>query len=469
MTSEIGSKSPQGNIKRILVALIGAQTVFLALQGSHISGDDPVRQGAVLDLAAGKLPNSHFSVIFPMLATPVFILARAVGFEKEFFERFGLLCYATWAFLVGRQLSRLRNATLAITFTILSFCSLLTPYVMGFNAEAFSAMLLSGGLLAAISARHKSARYLGWCLAILAVANIPAQLPGFVVMCAAIAIRKRRFRSMWPAIVLLAAVIVEASLANGHLSFSKYTQSSSATSPLLPWGKVVDFGHPLIFGVVAILFSLGRGLVFYSPTLAFAFVRATDSAGEWALSLAIFTVALIPIYAKWWAWYGGITFGPRFFLVGCIPGAFAVSEVLRSPQGQSRARLMAAALTVGLSAWVAITGALWFLTSRAISFCMVENYRYEPLCWYSAEYSSLMAPLWDHGVVRPGQVVFACFVVIQILAVMPLIVREVAGPSADALLAITQKLRRPATGKAVSARTDSAVGTVGESNDTGSN
>ena len=111
--------------------------------------------------------------------------------------------------------------------------------------------------------------------------------------------------------------------------------------------------------------------------------------------LTIFVIILIPIYARWWAWYGGITFGPRFFLVGAIPGAMAVANWLESRETSCKPFLPTLAAT--LSTWVAIAGVVFAITPMSAYRCMTETYRYEPLCWYSAEYSSLLAPYWDHA------------------------------------------------------------------------
>ena len=75
---------------------------------------------------------------------------------------------------------------------------------------------------------------------------------------------------------------------------------------------------PFGLGLYGLLFSPGKGLIFYSPLaiLAFAGLRQLWQKGwqaEVALISSLFLVQLA-IYAPWWAWDGGWTWGPRFLV-----------------------------------------------------------------------------------------------------------------------------------------------------------
>ena len=37
--------------------------------------------------------------------------------------------------------------------------------------------------------------------------------------------------------------------------------------------------------------------------------------------LVVFTAGLVVVYARWWAWYGGVNWGPRFFVVAILPAS----------------------------------------------------------------------------------------------------------------------------------------------------
>ena len=84
------------------------------------------------------------------------------------------------------------------------------------------------------------------------------------------------------------------------------------------------FTHSFLSGAYGLAFSPGRGVFVYAPVLIVAFVvvpslRGTDR------TLAILAIALlvarVVFYARWWSWYGGSIWGPRF-LAPVIP-AFA--------------------------------------------------------------------------------------------------------------------------------------------------
>ena len=71
-----------------------------------------------------------------------------------------------------------------------------------------------------------------------------------------------------------------------------------------------------------------------------------------------------------------------------------------------------------LSSWVAAAGVIFYITPGSVIRCFTESYRYEPLCWYSAEYSSLLAPLWDHQHISGRDLVFAVAVVAMLAVVI---------------------------------------------------
>lgn len=90
-------------------------------------------------------------------------------------------------------------------------------------------------------------------------------------------------------------------------------------------GSLWRFGYanegwttPFLTGLYGLLFSPGRGLIFYSP-LAIAAVIGwwglwrQGWQAETVLVMGLFAVE-IAVYASWWAWEGGWVWGPRFLL-----------------------------------------------------------------------------------------------------------------------------------------------------------
>ena len=205
----------------------------------------------------------------------------------------------------------------------------------------------------------------------------------------------------------------------GHFGVDKYPDESWE-SPLLPWGNLTNFGYPLLFGLVGILVSLGRGIVWFQPGL---FVRTAeapeDGVRTWRTLMTIMVVAMIPVYAGWWAWYGGFTFGPRFFLLGVMPAAVALCDRLTNAR-RSGQWLVAAGLALW-SGWVAIAGVLYFAPPRSDFVCRTEDFRYEPLCWWVGEYSPLLAPRWDRAPLTAAGALFALLAAAAVVGVVVLL------------------------------------------------
>src|SRR6185436_7896029 len=82
------------------------------------------------------------------------------------------------------------------------------------------------------------------------------------------------------------------------------------------------FGSPHIFGT---LFSVERGLFFWSPILLFAVAGLVVARG-WARGLAAVTVVVLALdtylMASWYMWYFGVGYGHRAYVDAL--GLFAI-------------------------------------------------------------------------------------------------------------------------------------------------
>ena len=111
--------------------------------------------------------------------------------------------------------------------------------------------------------------------------------------------------------------------------------------------------------------------------------------------MLVFTAGLVLVYSKWWAWYGGLAWGPRFFLFAAVPrlvaprGADPPRRRLGTG-GRAHAR-RARALGLGrVRGAIADLGALSFCTSDGVNAT-------EQLCWFTPDYSSLWQPVREAG------------------------------------------------------------------------
>ena len=124
------------------------------------------------------------------------------------------------------------------------------------------------------------------------------------------------------------------------------------------------FTSGLLPGVIGLLVGPYRGLVWYSPVLLLAIPGGLRlgaherGAPRLAGLIAAIVIAQVLVYATWWSWHGGVTWGPRF-LLPVVP-LLAVAVIPLVEAALDRARLAAVALIglVALSLGVQLAGAL---------------------------------------------------------------------------------------------------------------
>ncbi len=381
---------------------------LLAAMPPMSSVDDRMRRDAVFVLASGHGTFIKYSIVLSAVAVVPYRLGRAIGLGQWTIDQFVLLVWVAWSLLIGARLHALRGTKFAVGVVTLTTFSMFSLYVTGFNAEAFALMLVSYGALLTLDGGRTRTRAIGAAVMAVGAACIPVQVFALGVVGVVMLVRRRNPWFVGAAVAAAAMVVADATWSNGHLSFSKYVEDEIGRfSELLPWGNVARFGYPLVFGLVGILFSFGRGLVWFQPGLFLRSVRTsddTDVVRTWRRTLTLLVIVMVPLYSKWWAWYAGFAFGPRFFLLGVVPAAVVVTERLQS--AHRLGAWMLGALLALWSAWVSIAGSVFYMLPAANRQCRIEHFRYEPLCWFFPEYSALLGPLWEDWHVTGIEVVF---------------------------------------------------------------
>ena len=140
-------------------------------------------------------------------------------------------------------------------------------------------------------------------------------------------------------------------------------------------------------------------MIFFAPGLLLPVWRRWHSADQKRLRGCYtlwlwFIVGLVLIYAQWWSWYGGWTFGPRFFLFASIPASLALAVFATQPSD----RLIVNAIVLpalALSVWVGICGAVFDSKTLEIAGSQY-GYAHEHLTWYVPEFSVLWRPFVVH-------------------------------------------------------------------------
>jgi hypothetical protein len=399
-------------------------------QQPEIIGDGAQRLTSVTTLLTeGFLNRSDYSIVGPFFSAPLWLLGKLLDDDPAGTVRYYNLVVLALGLLALWALTRrlLPSALIRRMILVLVGASMLAPEAGHFGGEMFTAvtvmlgilLLVSGGPTAGASRARAAAgsdvdggggggtavsntgrrsgwwRTVGWAAIVLGVVNTPATLVGMLAVCVAQSWRRRRLRPLVPAVIAGGLILLEIAVRDGGYPDNR------GWVDVMPYSGRPGFSYPLFFGVLGVLFSFGRGLVYYVPGL-FLPVRAAvaDLPEPPGLDLVrlhrlwlLFVAGLVLVYASWWAWYGGMSWGPRMFLAAIVPAALALALRL----GHRDAGLVANLCTLGvlvLSGWVALASLLWHgLWPPACYGNGSTPTAVEALCWHTPEYSSLWYPL----------------------------------------------------------------------------
>jgi len=372
----------------------GFLIVFLVV-GHQVIGDGIYRFRDIQNLLYdGHLTDSSFSLVMPLASAPFLLLGHLVESQEWWAARFNVIVVAAGALAAWRLLrGRSDPALLRRTLLMLLAASLLAHGLRDYNAEVFSATLVALGILCIATDQHT---LLGWTGIVVAVVNTPALIVGVAALVAVEIVRTRQLRYAGAIVAAVALVLLEDWVRRGGPLTTGYSDNHGYAT-LLPYSGRSGFSYPFVLGVVSILFSFGRGLLFFTPGLFLWLDDATRravGACRRAIVLMLFVVAgLVGVYAKWWAWYGGLAWGPRFFALAAIPASLIVVLRVRAA-GQSAGRDALSLVVLALSAWVGFAGLVSPLDPPAV--CTANHYALESFCWYVPEYSSLWQPVLHH-------------------------------------------------------------------------
>ena len=372
--------------------LVVGFVVLFVLLPHQLMGDDFTRFSDVERLIHhGELSDSRFSLVMPLFSVPVLLIGEVLRTPEWWAAHFNVIVVAVVSLLtllLLRDRGDLRH--LRRVLLILLFASFLTNRLRDYNAEVLTATLVALGLVLVTTGRRA---LLGWTAIVIGVVNTPAALVAAALVAVAEALRARRFRYLLVPIAAAALIMAEAWIRRGGPLTTGYA-GDHGLKTILPYSGKPGFSYPFLFGVLAILFSFGRGLLFFMPGLALWFARRTRRliGAPWLAGLMLLFVAgLVLIYAKWWAWYGGLSWGPRFFVFAAIPASVFLAVRLRRPQELGFWENALTLLVLVLSGWVGVSGAIADLS--ALDFCVRNHAALESLCWYTPEYSPLWHPL----------------------------------------------------------------------------
>jgi hypothetical protein len=378
-------------------ALLALSLVVLFFVLPHyVEGDGRLRFDALQSWLAGNgIPNTKYPLIGSIPAIPLILLGHVIGSPEWWVSRYNVLVYAAGLGYIYRLLrERIPGDVLAAFLLLLGTTAMIPNSLTSFGAETFTVMATGVGLAAWSLGRWKTAMVLLG----VGVANVPATFVGLALAMAWWAWRDKRVRALAP-LVLSAGLWMFENALRHKSPFSTGYENDHGFRTLLPYSGLPGFSYPAFFGVLSLLISFGKGILFFAPGLVLAFGRgleALKSVRDILVMWLLYLAGLILVYGSWWAWYGGFTWGPRFLVFASLPATLLLAAQLRPPP-RSLLALTAVLAALVLSVWVGIDGMVFSRVGQDV--CQANHYALESFCWYVPEFSVLWTPFVLHAAI----------------------------------------------------------------------
>lgn len=399
-------------VEHVLIAFSWI-ALFLTLNPS-VAGDGTLRYLGLLEIANGNLfPPIKYSLLQPYLSYPLITLSHFLSVKSFFIvPYFNIIIFFAGSLAISRCLRKSYGPEAGRLFLlIVTMASMFPHHLRLYYGETLTAFLLLYGFMSYKTGKKTAVICIG-----LSVINTPALLPALIV--ASIVnffLARKDYFLLFSSLIAAGGILLEMILKYGDLFHSSYFSNAEAgAGTILPYSGQPGFSYPLFFGLISILFSFGKGIVFFMPGL-FSIcsnrVRNLIKKETPCYAGIAFAITAILTYSKWWAWYGGVCWGPRFFLFLSLLSAIFLAIWLSSYEWNKVVITKISILVFSL--YIAANGYLYGVSNLEI--CWAENYRFEYLTWYVPEFSVLWRPFvvgFQRIPVNPACLVF---VVAQVL------------------------------------------------------
>jgi hypothetical protein len=322
-------------------------------------GDGELRGEAIKHLVdQHQLTPILYSYVGPIFSVPFLYLDRLLNEHGNLFTRYNFFVLGIVAGLAVWKLHRHADAAMLRRFLLLILVASMFPFhLTTFYGEVFSAVTVALGLALLVHQRS----WFAWVLIVLGVLNTPALLVAAALALGLDAWQTRRFHGALALVVSAVFVFAHNALVHGSPFTSGY-EGGAHTERYLIYGGLPGFSYPFFFGVLSLLFTFGRGLLFFAPGL-WLLPATKEPASDWkrvAQLWGAFSLGILVVYARWWAWHGAGFWGPRYFLFVSLLSSLALAVWLtRRPEGLARGALLVASLSASL--WVGLNSAVFHL------------------------------------------------------------------------------------------------------------
>lgn len=380
----------------VLLLLLAA--FAFALQGLRVPDSDGfLRYQTFLSLYS--TPDfSKYATTQPFMAWLIDAPVRFVfpGLALDFIPRHIEIFLWFVLVVIGVIYSDWRNKILLVSAFLP--LSMMTHYFGQFFSETTTALLLAIAFVIFL----RSNGFLG-LLASGAIAGVALSNWSVLLICTfvtamfkfgCVIFRKendRRFLFFLAVSLLVGLVIVLFdAMIKGHLTSNPYASESEAGfRTVMPYSGLPGFSYPLILGMLGTLFSFGKSIFLFNPFLIFLIMRSYP----YRRYVLVFLATAICIYSQWWAWYGGASFGTRFYIFTIVPSVFVLLHGLGEP---ARPLKYLEPFAFALAIWVAVSGK-YFGLGVGFGVCIDNNYALEAFCWFVPEFSPLINPFVVYG------------------------------------------------------------------------
>lgn len=431
-----GSQTPRAPIQAAVesgLIIAGLLCIYFFLP-RDTGGDGWLRFQDLLNILAGRSPTSKYSLIGPLFAYPLLRIGNRLGQAYQWITVYNLVlfsCVLLATYLLLRK--RMDRSLLRRFFLILIVASMFTAHLAFFYGEVFTALCVGMGILVVYARYKRFATPIGWVAIILGVANTPATIVGLALMVLKQAFNSKRLRYVLIVVAAGLCIMTESFLRYGSFFGNGYG-SDRGLQTIMPFSGLPGFSYPIFFGLISLLFSFGKGLFFFAPALLLPIRKILlKRQQEQKVNLyqvytlwICFLIGLILVYSSWWAWHGGVFWGPRFLLIASLPASLVLAVRLRYHKDFSLPANILTLFVFSLSVWVGIDGAVfqWANGIHLPSVCTASHYQYEMICYYVPEFTPLWYPFVTHIAITTGQLLFIVYsVLVALYLVTPLLLQ----------------------------------------------
>jgi hypothetical protein len=411
-----------------LYSLFGLLLLFVGLIAGifilpfTITGDGLVRY-KFMDVLVHQFQiiPMRYSSVGPLFSLPLWLISLFSGHASAIIARYNFLLFAVFLLILSQWLKGRFDQKFIQTFLfLLAFGSMFPGHLINYYGEVFSAVCLALGTVGLATKKTIT----GWALLIIAVLNTPALFIPFFLVILYLTWESRQVRYLILIPTCLILLLVESYFRTGNLfaGFQTYLGQDHGYQTILPYSGKTGYSYPFVLGVLSILLSFGKGLVFFCPGLlliGWTWKTASNPVERKMLILwLLIMLGLVLAYASWWSWYGGWYWGPRFFLFASLPASWSLAKLTHTGQ-KSLLQSMFLPLLVTFSLWVGVNGVVF--QQNTLEICTTNAYALEHLCWYVPEFSPLIRPFIVHAALNlKDRLILILFAIAWLYAMVPL-------------------------------------------------